>query len=586
MASHAGLVLVLETKDGYIDDMGNITQNIEKALKVSYGSALTKTAYQIFQEQGFYLEGLAENDIRLSTFTSSYEYRIDELAEIYQAFGYDRITSYKIAEANFRNSSLSDYQRFQIFKKALEEALLEFRKEESIQVKIEDNNLYLYSDKNSSKVGEMGRRDYFSSTEKIYSYHIELKNPHIEKYFACSKEEQDYYNNWQVEGLEEYLKENIVSNRFSCHLSRSFKIHSIKIENGKLFIYMNDTSIELETLLMNLIRDYYTKREMHITRMFGSYILLQRKENGLEAVKATPIPIQYCPLMVKLLKEVGGDYAETLLATLKTEDKELQVRMICNLINEVVIKGGYFDTSRPLNSCEANVLFGASEIMSSAFKSNLIDAAVIVSNNLGTIITTNDSNTQGAVKRMTGLFYTSPSEELIKIALDSSIIPVFPMSAEIDQLEGVKKAIELGYKRIAVSVAASDNILHKELKKLEGNGIQIYKFGLCSTGISEEVALAMQNDADVIWSCASKYVKELIEPRAIAQVGLKIPVHIMTPQGWSLVRNHLLLNGTTSLEEDLVSGDEKPIYLNDKGKLKVLKKKEIGKCTDCPHPCI
>jgi hypothetical protein len=47
--------------------------------------------------------------------------------------------------------------------------------------------------------------------------------------------------------------------------------------------------------------------------------------------------------------------------------------------------------------------------MTSAFQSNLIDAAVIVSNNLGTIITTNASSTQGSVKRMTGLFYTSPS---------------------------------------------------------------------------------------------------------------------------------------------------------------------------------
>ena len=67
---------------------------------------------------------------------------------------------------------------------------------------------------------------------------------------------------------------------------------------------------------------------------------------------------------------------------------------MCELIDEVVIKGGYFDTSRPLNSCEVNVLFGASETMSSAFEAGLIDAAVIVSNNLGTIITTDQSNTQ------------------------------------------------------------------------------------------------------------------------------------------------------------------------------------------------
>ncbi len=163
---------------------------------------------------------------------------------------------------------------------------------------------------------------------------------------------------------------------------------------------------------------------------------------------------------------------------------------------------------------------------------------------------------------------------------------MFPVTASIDQLEGVKRAISLGYKKIAVSVAADDNILHSKLSELEINGVEIYKFGLCSTGIREEVALAMQNHADVIWSCASKYVKELIEPAAIAQVGLKIPVHIMTKRGWELVKNHLLLNGTEELEETLTKGDEKPIYINEKGKIKMIQKKDIKKCTTCPYPCI
>jgi len=96
---------------------------------------------------------------------------------------------------------------------------------------------------------------------------------------------------------------------------------------------------------------------------------------------------------------------------------------------------------------------------------------------------------------MTGLFYTSPSPDIIKTAQEASIIPVFPVTASIDQLEGVKRAISLGYKKIAVSVAADDNILHSKLSELEINGVEIYKFGLCSTGIREEVALAMQNHA-------------------------------------------------------------------------------------------
>ena len=79
----------------------------------------------------------------------------------------------------------------------------------------------------------------------------------------------------------------------------------------------------------------------------------------------------------------------------------------------------------------------------------------------------------------------------------------------------------------------------EKLKELEKDDITIYKFGLCSTGINESTALTMLKNADIIWSCASKYIKEYIEPNAIAQVGIRIPVHIMTEKGWQLVKNHL-----------------------------------------------
>jgi len=312
-------------------------------------------------------------------------------------------------------------------------------------------------------------------------------------------------------------------------------------------------------------------------------------DDELKAVKATPIPIKYCPLMIKLLREVGGDLADNLIQSLHTQDEKMQTEMMCQLINQIVINGGYFDTNRPLNSCEANVVFGASETMSSAFKTQMIDAAVIVSNNLGTIITTNDLNTQGAVKRMTGLFHTSPNETIVNTALNEGIIPIFPYTATIDQLEGVEKAISLGYKKIAVSVAAYDNWLHEKLFALEKQyNVTIYKFGLCSTGIDKETAEKMQKYADVIWSCASKYVKEFVEPNAIAQVGIKIPVHIMTQQGWEIVKNHLsLISNKNNLEDVLLqNGEEKPVILNSNGEIKLTRKKNIYSCADCPHPCI
>ncbi len=370
-------------------------------------------------------------------------------------------------------------------------------------------------------------------------------------------------------------------------------------EIGKKELLLVSECSDPETLdsfvgaFLDALERFYEAHEIHITRMFGSFVLIKKESGKLEAVKATPVPLRYCPLMRQLLKEVGGNTAESLLASVESGDASVQPEKMCALINEVVIGGGFFDTSRPLNSCEANVLFGASETMSTAFRSGIIDAAVIVSNNLGTVITTNASNTQGAVKRMTGLFLTSPSKEITDTAIKAGIIPVFPHTALIDQLEGVKLAISLGYKRIAVSVAWMDNLLLDEMSRLENEEVRLYKFGLCSTGIDERAALSMEKNADLVWSCASKVVRERIEPNAIAQVGVKIPVHIMSEKGWRLVKNHLELTTEDRTGKPISfegvkcqKGKYKPVILNDGNEFRTIPSGSLKKCIDCPHPCI
>ena len=197
------------------------------------------------------------------------------------------------------------------------------------------------------------------------------------------------------------------------------------------------------------------------------------------------------------------------------------------------------------------------------------------------------------MKRMTGLFLTCPSREIVDTAVKARIIHVFPHTAVIDQLEGIKLAIALGYKRIAVSVAWLDNTLLNEISKLEKDGVTIYKFGLCSTGIDEKTAEAMEKNADLIWSCASKVIRSKIEPNAIAQVGVKIPVHIMTEKGWRLVKNHLRLTnldrtGRIVSYDNIVcnKGPEKPVIFNNGNEFCVTTAKQIKDCTDCPHPCV
>jgi len=438
---------------------------------------------------------------------------------------------------------------------------------------------------------EYSMKRYATSVGAVQEITVALKEIPVEKFFGNDVANIDELKalQYEPEKIADYVMDAFAVCKST--LSDQFAVLYLSVENYTLKLIIAGEEENAAGIALDGLLKYYEEHPVHITRMFGSYILIGYDAQGeAKALIATPIPIKYCPLMYQLLKEVGGDVATEMLVKVKNEGADkVQSETMCELINEVVIKGGYFDTSRPLNSCEANVLFGASETIFSAFEDGVVDAAVIVSNNLGTIITTNAPGTQGAVKRMTGLFYSSPSAELNETAKNEGIVPVFEHFANIDQLEGVKAAIELGYKNIAVSIAADDNILHKDFAELEKiHGVNIYRFGLCSTGISEETAKVMMQDADVIWACASKWVREYVQPNAIAQVGVKIPVSIMTEDGWKLVSAHL---GRLNLDCDLSQivpqkGEEKPVFLSGKNGIMCVPQKDVFECADCPHPCI
>lgn len=572
MASHAGLIYTLKTEKGYVAGDNQYTQDKNKALLISFeqfGWCSNKTVLKML--------GYPDETAELETIVPSFESRLGWIENKLKLLGYK----------DYSDMAMDFYARYNCNNS---DEYLEYIKYLDKQIKKIYNSMPVLDTLIIDNKEMELKRLQFSKPINDLEYHTEklcdqtriitkstfkLKNLPLNKYFNLNTGGKKQYQ-YNYDELIKQIKQNL-------------NIIDLRLQDNELMVYSNVLPNILNKYILSILRDFYEENQFHITRMFGSYILLKGNKEELKAIKATPIPIKYCPLMTKLLKEVGGDIAEKILMTLQTEGEKLQTEAMCDLINEVVIKSKYFDTNRPLNSCEANVLFGASETIASAFDNNLVDAAVIVSNNLGTIITTNSNNTQGAVKRMTGLFYTSPSEKLVETAMNENIIPVFPYTAEIDQIAGIKKAIELGYKKIAVSVAAKDNYLLKQIKQIEKeNNVLIYKFGLCSTGIDEKTAIIMKDNADVIWSCASKQIKNYVEPHAIAQVGIKIPVHIMTSQGWQIVKNHLVkMNpelGNQSI--DLVEGENKPVLLNNDNSIKVLKKKNVYNCQDCPRPCI
>ena len=192
---------------------------------------------------------------------------------------------------------------------------------------------------------------------------------------------------------------------------------------------------------------------------------------------------------------------------------------------------GMFTDRRQL-ILEDFVGFGASEVMMTGLNRGLLDTTVTACEGAGTVISNNPTLVQGMGGRMSGLVETEPIEGIIKGITESGGIVLDPSTAKIDPVAGVKKAAELGYKKIAVTVAVAETA--KELRKLEAElGLDLIVIGVHVTGFSKEEALTLLENADITTSCASKKIRDLAKP--LAQVGTAVPLFALTQKGKELV---------------------------------------------------
>jgi putative methanogenesis marker protein 8 len=184
--------------------------------------------------------------------------------------------------------------------------------------------------------------------------------------------------------------------------------------------------------------------------------------------------------------------------------------------------------------------FGVSEIISTAMALKLVDAAVLVLEGCGTVIVTDPEMVQGIGGRVSGLVSTTPIPELIdRIGIDNVLDPE---TAKIDMFEGVKKAINMGYVNIAVSIISGADA--RKLKGLEKKaGVNIYTFAVHTTGLSQKDAEDIYKHADVATGCASKCIRELGTSKGVFKVGDSIPMFGITPRGQHLIEERIKFMG-------------------------------------------
>ncbi len=219
--------------------------------------------------------------------------------------------------------------------------------------------------------------------------------------------------------------------------------------------------------------------------------------------------ITWCPLFDKVrgIKEITPEAAAA--------NMEFRMR-----------EHGMFTSKRKLEM-DVFVGFGASEVMMTATSRGLIEAAVTVCDGAGTVITSNPSLIQGMGGWISGLVETDPIPEVLAGIEEREGTVLDPKIALIDQVAGAKLAANR-FSKFAVTVADADTA--EELRRLEKErNVQILIVGVHLTGIGEDEADRLVAAADIVTSCASKFIREKVRP--LVQVGTAVPLFGLTRWG-------------------------------------------------------
>lgn len=195
--------------------------------------------------------------------------------------------------------------------------------------------------------------------------------------------------------------------------------------------------------------------------------------------------------------------------------------------------------------------FGASELISSGIVSGKFDAAVLACDGAGTVIVTTPEMVQGIGGRMSGLVQTSPLDGVIDRIEKNGGIVLDREQAAIDPVLGLSRAYREGFCNVAVTVASADTAVTIRKEYPDAFIIAVHM-----SGISKEDAEKIVATADIVTTCASKWIWEIAGPKALLQAGTAVPVFALTRKGKQVILDKI----ARSDRPMLVSGSKLPVY--------------------------
>lgn len=238
-------------------------------------------------------------------------------------------------------------------------------------------------------------------------------------------------------------------------------------------------------------------------------------ENG-EIVEVGSSEMKYCPMFHAMH---GVD--------------ELNEEFIRKNINFRIEDFGMCTPQRVIEMDDA-VTVGISEILKTNMEKGNIDCVVGACDGAGTLIMTNPRVVQGVGGRVSGLISTTPIPEVIKNLEDKGSVVLNPETAELDQLKGLKLALEKGYKNIAITILPSPMV--EEIRNYPvDDDVNVYIFVAHTTGAKcDEVKMLFEN-ADIVTACASKAISDYADEHKPYYYGVKVPIFCASEDGRRLL---------------------------------------------------
>ena len=259
------------------------------------------------------------------------------------------------------------------------------------------------------------------------------------------------------------------------------------------------------------------KKDRHVVEVAGCRAVI---ENGCVTEITEPC-ISYCP------------FAKRFASPINPVEKDAVRRNIEHRIKSF----GMCTRDRLVTADESMVLFGASELLTTALRNKSIDAAVICCDGAGTVIVQTPELVQGIGGRMSGLVETVPYPEVIERIRAAGGIVIDESSASLNPMAGIAEAKQRGMERVAVTVAGPDVTTAEEIRKAYPDVILI---AVHTTQVkSTEEARRLFSVCDLVFACASKSVREAAAESACVQGGVGVPVFAAGKRGKMLILERL-----------------------------------------------